>query len=156
MSTQHTTGPICTDEKDHDHPFQNILLLGEHGRRIATIWIDDAPVHDFNAEQAANARRLVACWNACEGISTENLEDNLPVKYLATHYNAVLAQRDRLLAALEELCDVLGKCAETEKPRALIAECHQSLKVPKSPEESIPGIEVLYVDATLRPAYWRS
>ena len=27
----------------------------------------------------ANARRLVACWNACIGISTENLEDNIPI-----------------------------------------------------------------------------
>ena len=26
------------------------------------------------AEREANARRLVACWNACEGISTENVE----------------------------------------------------------------------------------
>ena len=27
----------------------------------------------------SNARRLVACWNACIGISTENLEDNIPI-----------------------------------------------------------------------------
>ena len=48
-----------------------------------------------------NSRRLTACWNACEGISTENLEDNLPVKELADRYNAVLKQRDELLAVLE-------------------------------------------------------
>jgi hypothetical protein len=48
-----------------------------------------------------DARRLAACWNACEGISTENLESNLPVKELATRYNAVLTQRDKLLQALK-------------------------------------------------------
>lgn len=46
------------------------------------------------------ARRLVACWNACEGISTENLEGNLPVKELAHRYNAALRERDALLAAI--------------------------------------------------------
>ena len=54
---------------------------------------------DTKAEE--NSRRLTACWNACEGISTENLEDNLPVKELADRYNAVLKQRDELLAVLE-------------------------------------------------------
>ena len=48
-----------------------------------------------------DARRVVACLNACAGISTENLEDNLPVKELADRYNAVLKQRDELLEALE-------------------------------------------------------
>ena len=50
-----------------------------------------------------NSRRLTACWNACEGISTENLEDNLPVKELADRYNAVLKQRDMLLDVLESI-----------------------------------------------------
>ena len=30
---------------------------------------------DDNSEIEANARRLVAAWNACEGITTERLED---------------------------------------------------------------------------------
>lgn len=41
-------------------------------------------------EAAANLRRFVACWNACEGISTENLEENQPVKVLADRYNKLL------------------------------------------------------------------
>jgi len=43
-------------------------------------------------EQEANARRLVACWNACDGISTSDLEmDNVM-------FVAALKQRDRLSA----------------------------------------------------------
>ena len=51
-----------------------------------------------------DARRVAACLNACEGISTENLEDNKPIIELANDYNAVLKQRDMLL-------DVLNKAA---------------------------------------------
>ena len=49
-----------------------------------------------------DARRVVACLNACEGISTENLEDNKPIIELVNDYNAVLKQRDVLRTALEE------------------------------------------------------
>ena len=67
-----------------------------------------------------DARRVVACLNACEGISTENLEDNLPVKELADRYNALQKhcdgfakqaafQRDARLGALEELAKVEGQ-----------------------------------------------
>lgn len=53
---------------------------------------------DTKAEE--NTRRLAACWNACAGISTENLEDNVPVKELARRYNEAIRQRGELLAAL--------------------------------------------------------
>ena len=33
---------------------------------------------DLTAERLANARRLVACWNACQGIKTKELEIGLP------------------------------------------------------------------------------
>lgn len=52
-------------------------------------------------DKQANTRRIVACVNACAGISTENLKENLPVKELARRYNAVIRQRDELLAVLE-------------------------------------------------------
>lgn len=53
-----------------------------------------------------DARRIVACVNACAGISTENLEENLPVKELARRYNKTLRQRDKLLAALVHIQQV--------------------------------------------------
>ncbi len=58
-------------------------------------------------ELKENARRLVACWNACEGLPTEALE-NLPVPI-----GAVLAgsdqQHDELVKAAEALRDFVKK-----------------------------------------------
>ncbi len=58
---------------------------------------------------AADARRLVACWNACDGIDTKYLEgdDSLP------HYaRRLMAQRDELLAALIHAVEI----AEDKRP----------------------------------------
>lgn len=52
-----TQGPWETDSRDHDAPYQDIKMRS--GRRdICNIWIDDAPVPDYNFEQRANARRI--------------------------------------------------------------------------------------------------
>ena len=47
---------------------------------------------------AANARRIVACVNACEGIETEELNEYCAVS--AKEYQDLERQRDELLAAL--------------------------------------------------------
>lgn len=46
----------------------------------------------------ANARHLVACWNACDGLSTENLENNNPIKDGLRGLNAQLRAARALLA----------------------------------------------------------
>lgn len=51
----------------------------------------------------ADKRRIAACLKACEGISTQNLEDNVPVLELALRYNAVLRERDALRAKIAEM-----------------------------------------------------
>ncbi len=59
-----------------------------------------------------DARRLVACWNACEGISTDALESKqgmpLIVSFQREQDRADLAarQRDELLAALRPFASV--------------------------------------------------
>ena len=59
------------------------------------------------AEKANSARRLVACWNACEGISTDELETTggAAVGWTRTASKLIHAttQRDALLAALNGL-----------------------------------------------------
>ena len=50
---------------------------------------------DTKAEE--NSRRLAACWNACEGISTETLQQG----NIADRVARLEQQRDALLAALE-------------------------------------------------------
>ena len=56
----HTKGPWTTDVHDHDEPYQNIQIQAGCGRKICLIDIDDAPVHDYNAEQKSNARLIAA------------------------------------------------------------------------------------------------
>lgn len=60
----------------------------------------------------ANARRIVACVNACAGISTENLEKNRPMVWLAQQYNEMIRQRDELFAAIETTLDENGHLAD--------------------------------------------
>ncbi len=58
MTTQHTPGPWTTDEADHDAPYQDIKIKAGKHHTVCTVWIDDAPVRDFNISQAANARLI--------------------------------------------------------------------------------------------------
>lgn len=56
------------------------------------------------AEAEANARRIVACVNACAGVQTETLERvplNLKTIEMAQRIESEEKQRDQLLEALE-------------------------------------------------------
>ena len=53
----------------------------------------------------ANALRIVACVNACEGVSTKHLENNLPIRELVTRYNEVLREIEALKAERAGLVD---------------------------------------------------
>lgn len=55
-----------------------VLTLDGDGKQY-----DIAVVRDIgNEDNEANARRLVACWNALDGISTEALEQSKPMAQL--------------------------------------------------------------------------
>lgn len=53
----------------------------------------------------ADANRIVACVNFCAGISTENLEENEKLLWLAKQYNEVKSQREALQTVIDELLD---------------------------------------------------
>lgn len=115
MSAQHTTG-ILTIHVDGADGWPLLMVGGPAGRIVANVNTESgvdttkAPSIAFKKMPGTeNARRLAACWNACNGISTENLEDNLPVHELATRYNAALRDRDSLRTALEFLME---RCPE--------------------------------------------
>jgi len=58
-----------------------------------------------------NARRLAACWNACEGIDTEDLEKASVSIIHKLHDDAAkqtLAQRDRLLNEIKKVREVIA------------------------------------------------
>jgi hypothetical protein len=84
---KHTPGLLTIDE-----PFRNeVYIVDDNGRSVAFVNHDD----DERKEQAGDAARLVAAWNACAGISTEALE--------AGELQRHLAAAERLAEACEAL-----------------------------------------------------
>ena len=66
----------------------------------------------------ANARRIVACVNACEGVSTKHLENNLPIRELVTRHNEVLREIEALKAERAGLVDDINALKdETQSQR---------------------------------------
>lgn len=106
MNAQHTPGRIRYDYE----PGYCGELLRANGTSLCSF--ADEPTED-------DARRLVACWNACEGVSTENLEDNAPVKTLATRYNELLAAAPRMVDALKRAAHILAEIDQSTAPAVL-------------------------------------
>ena len=66
---------------------------------------------------AANARRLVACWNACNGLSTTTLESVIEGKE-SIDYVTVKRDRDELIEALHSLADEMAD-SNRESPQSM-------------------------------------
>lgn len=97
MSTQHTQGLLHVAGQDK-------VQIRSDKHQIAKAW-------SFAGKTGQeNARRLVACWNACEGIGTDFLENiAMTGDTLASRFKArdeterkLAAQRDELLAVLKD------------------------------------------------------
>jgi hypothetical protein len=92
MSTQHTQGLLVASE-----PSDTLHAIRDTKGRV----VADVGYSGTNAGDIANARRIVACWNACDGIDTQYLESyGLPD--FAQKISDLAAQRDELLADLED------------------------------------------------------
>ncbi|MGL5293323.1 MAG: hypothetical protein ACRC9V_06100 [Aeromonas sp.] len=98
---QHANEPWSAVEvtKDED---QLIKIRASNGANIARLWIDVDDKH-FSDEQRENARRIVACVNACHGLPTEELEQKGLVAAVGTQLLEADRLRDELLAALAEI-----------------------------------------------------
>ena len=121
MSYTHAQGKLEADAR--------LNLVDKHGNIIARL---ACTTGKYESEEL-NARRLVACWNACEGITTERLEDlGRPLmKHLigcderaarqVKEAAALTAQRDELLSALKVAEESVGDSKSLEIVRAAIA-----------------------------------
>ena len=69
--SQHTKGRLVADMNVPTAliPGHIIKTAYEPHRPIASLWVGGGT--KGKPEQEANARRIVACWNACEGIDPE-------------------------------------------------------------------------------------
>ena len=123
MSDKHTQGRLATSESTEHWGRTNAHINDADGNMLGSIWCGTTE------QNKANARRLVACWNACEGLPTAWIEGG--AADILEHAKSLKSQRDELLAALLE-CERYGggytNCNESylpptvrEKARAAIA-----------------------------------
>lgn len=76
--SEHTKEPWNVAEEAFDNDgIHESVIRGLDGRAAIAVTLEFGPNNPGMRE--ANARRIVACVNACAGISTENLEDNKPL-----------------------------------------------------------------------------
>ena len=57
--SNYTPGPWKVIRPQGDDPYGDITV-GAENRHVCRLWQDDAPVHDYNAAQRANARLIAA------------------------------------------------------------------------------------------------
>jgi hypothetical protein len=92
--TQHTQGRLKLSERGHIYS-ENLELVAVTQPARTT---------------EANARRLVACWNACDGYDTDALEsEDLMTLFQCRTISRLMdakAQRDELLEALKAMVEV--------------------------------------------------
>lgn len=113
----HTQGPLKALPV-HESGWVDIYKANKHETNGLPI------ISTRHENSEANARRLVACWNACEGIDTEDLEAG-SVSIIHKLHDAtakrVLEQRDELLAALKDIEAYYPNSWAADTARAAIA-----------------------------------
>lgn len=111
MSEQHTNSILHVTSHPGDAGVPNGCSIGiddDFGASGGRDYFLFTAVHGDPDELKANARRMVACWNACMGASVDWLEGRASAMTPRTvpidaQLDAAIAQRDELLAALGEL-----------------------------------------------------
>lgn len=111
MTQEHTPEPWII--RRGDWSTHATLITTAKRRRNKTVPIAEVDTDGFNKEfgdeQKANARRIVACVNACAGVSNGELAMTTMSAVLA-RMNEAEQQRDELLAALVNAKESLERC----------------------------------------------
>lgn len=140
MTTPHTPGAAVAQAV-------NVTLGGTQAKYHA-VGIDGTNVAvaitglvdaDDGAINEANARRIAACWNACEGIPTEELEPSEYGQHIidtGLEIGKLTAQRDALLEALTRI-DSLSM-SQFRSHQDLAAECQEIAFVAVSKNNGVP------------------
>jgi hypothetical protein len=131
--SEHTQGPLhtCADGDCHCG-----AILDQHSGFVARVPIEE------------DRRRLVACWNACQGLDTDLLESiTMLGETLADRFELrnstereLTAQRDDLLAALEKMVqamidyEMIVDGESTAKHRIMMAEARAAIAKAKEAE----------------------
>lgn len=107
MSAAHTKGLLAVRDKwiiPADHVGRKIGGHVDRDIDFVTYAHIIATVQSKYHDEAANARRLVACWNACEGLTQDHFDGGWTAKGLSRHARAM---EDKVTTALTLLSDAL-------------------------------------------------
>lgn len=137
MTTPHTTGRLAFRENGDANSY---ALVDDDGNWLMSLLHNGQQLTDTQRE---NMRRLVACWNACEGLTTEQLErqsvrlrDDALIQFkpggeilsgsknAVERASAIVTQRDDLLVAITALLNdpaVIEAAQPGDIGRALMA-----------------------------------
>ena len=96
MSDNHTQGRLVYQENSDVYTH---ILRDAEGRFILQL------SQDASGQSEVNARRFAACWNACDGLSSKELEA-LPVPFAELALGELLRTRAELAAARALLDEV--------------------------------------------------
>lgn len=86
---------------------RTVYALNKNGFDIFSAVVQDC--RTSNSEMEENARRIVACVNACEGIETDEL--NAYRVMSAKEYREIERQRDELLKIAKDVIGMLENCS---------------------------------------------
>jgi len=122
----HTKEPWATEYRKTALGQYSQEVFDSEGQVIASMAWYPVKVSETTTatNREANARRIVACVNACAGFSTEDLElcPESGLFHLASHALQLVDQRDELMNALEHQCEVLNRNGySTNKAQEAIA-----------------------------------
>jgi len=114
MSEKHTPGRLMTQVESYaiadtgDYEYTYNIRCAETLKLMAIVV--DAP----DEKDEANARRLVACWNALDGISTTEIEAASRSGSIAYALETLISQRDELLGVLNGVA-TMARCGQLDR-----------------------------------------
>ena len=140
MTQEHTPEPWII--RRGDWSTRATLITTAKRRRNKTVPIAEVDTDGFNKEfgdeQKANARRIVACVNACAAIPTDELE-KAAADPIAGMFGRLagksVSQRDHAVRALSQLLSVL------DDPRRTAEQTHDALEAARSAVATITGVQ---------------
>lgn len=127
--TKHTPGPLKVDGSGMAIYSANDKL--QFQPMMAYTSAPDLSLHDCKA----NARRIVACWNACEGMDDAEVSRGI---ISTSHYSTVVDERDEAKAINAELLEAAQEMAELLENILRIGAINQNLIVSESIRNVLP------------------
>lgn len=115
--TRITVGRVVETQQTRQFTATEMMLAKEREARLifvqAPFGLGGMRERVAIAENKEFARRIVACWNAYQGVDTATLEQNpAPFSHIREDRDALLAQRNTFLAELEKFDAAMTACSD--------------------------------------------